>query len=64
MNAEPADHVVVVLDRDRRTPFGPPRSKVDADAMALRLRAWGLNALALPGTVVAGRFVPVEGAAA
>lgn len=53
------DFVVVVLHRNgRRTPFGPARPRDAAEALALRLRAFHMHAVALPGSVVEGKFKP------
>ena len=59
----PRDTVVVVVSvSGRKTPFGPARPACDAVGVARKLRSWGLDAHALPGSVVAGRFLPAEDA--
>lgn len=59
MTHEAADHVVLLADtRGRRVPFGPARPRQQAEDVARRLRAWGMNATALPGRVERGAFVP------
>ena len=43
---------------DDRKPFGPPSDRAAAEDVARKLRAWGMNAIALRGHVKSGEFVP------
>ena len=56
----PRNAYIVVLcdDRGHRRPFGPARDQQSAEDVARKLRAWGMNALAVRGRVESGEFIP------